>query len=63
MVGGQVMILQGLFEILDTHVSMDMEVGSPEFDAGLKKLEDLEAKIDALIEKRDFLWSMAKDVS
>ena len=59
LLGGQVKILEGLFEILDTHVSMDLDVNSDEFDKGLKKLEALEAKIDALTEKRDFFWSLA----
>jgi hypothetical protein len=57
--GGKLLILQGLFEILDTHVSMDLKWDSPEFDAGMKQLETLEAKIDAATEKRDFFWSLA----
>jgi hypothetical protein len=59
LVGGQVMILEGLFEILDTTVSMDLEVGTPAFDAGMKELAKLEAQIEALTQRRDFLWSLA----
>jgi hypothetical protein len=59
--GGQALILKGLFEILDTHVSMDLEHGTPEYDAAMVKLDALEAKLDAATEKAEFLWSLALD--
>lgn len=60
---GNIKILEGIFEILDTHVSMDLEPGSPEFDEGCEKLEALESQIDKLDEERNFLWSLAFDFS
>ena len=60
---GRVKILEGLFELLDTHVSMDLEIGSLEFDKGCKQLETLEATIAKVTEERDFFWSLVSDSS
>lgn len=57
--GGRAKILEGLFEILDTHVSMDLKVGSPEFERMLPLLAKLEAEQEKAEEERDFFWSIA----
>ena len=58
---GKALILEGQFEILDTVVSFESNPGTPEFEAGCRALEILEAKLEAARGEAVMLWGMAAD--
>lgn len=62
LLGGKVMIMQGIAEILDTQLSMDHgdKVGTPAWEKAEKSLQGLYHRIEALEEERDLYWSYAK---
>ena len=61
--GARVLILKGLFEILDTRATYDIKWNTPEWDKAHKQLLALEEKLDIAEGEEILFWglSLAED--